>query len=217
MLSPYRHLRSSLGSGVELIHDAHERLRPPAAVRLAKELEAFDLFFLEDLFAPEDDEYLRLVRAHTLIPLAVGELYTGPQQFVPVVRERLVDFIRCHIAAIGGLTPARKLAYLCEYFGVRTAWHGPDDVSPVGHAAQLHLEMASSNFGVHEAHLFGEQAREVFPGTPEVRDGAVWCNDRPGLGVDIDEAQARRYPFGDEQLNGGWATVRRADGGVARP
>ena len=115
------------------------------------------------------------------------------------------------MSAIGGLTPARKLAILCEYFGVRTAWHGPDDVSPVGHAAQLHLSLATPNFGIQETHLFGDKMREVFPGI------ALWCNERPGLGIDIDEAAAARYPYPDHSLNGSWPTARLPDGTIVRP
>ena len=127
---------------------------------------------------------------------------------MPLIQDRLIDFIRVHISDIGGLTPARKLAALCEFFGVRTAWHGPGDVSPVGHAANLQLDLACSNFGIQEAHLFGERTREVFPGSPEIRDGAMWSNDRPGLGIDIDEALAARYPFPEHPLNGAWPPVR---------
>jgi mannonate dehydratase len=59
--------------------------------------------------------------------------------------------------------------------------------------------------------------REVFPGCPEIRDGAMWSNDLPGLGVDLDEALAAKYPFPDDRYNGGWPEVRRADGTVVRP
>ncbi|MFC9763957.1 enolase C-terminal domain-like protein [Rhodococcus jostii] len=213
----FDYLRSELGSEIELIHDVHERLSPIDAIAVAKNLEPYDLYYLEDLFAPEDHEYLRMLRAQSPIAIASGELYVNQHEYVPLVRDRLIDFIRAHVSALGGLTPARKLATLCEFFGVKTAWHGPDDVSPIGHMAQLHLDLSVSNFGIHEVHLFGERAREVFPGLAEVRDGALWSNDRPGLGIDIDETAAARYPYADHPLNGGWPTVRNADGSVARP
>jgi mannonate dehydratase len=105
----------------------------------------------------------------------MGELYSNPAEYVPLIKDRLIDFIRVHVSDIGGLSPARKLAAFCEFFGVRTAWHGPGDVSPVGHAANLHLDLACPNFGIQEAHLFGERTREVFPGCPEIRMG---CSGR---------------------------------------
>jgi mannonate dehydratase len=147
----------------------------------------------------------------------MGELYSNPAEYVPLIKERLIDFIRVHVSDIGGLSPARKLAAFCEFFGVRTAWHGPGDVSPVGHAANLHLDLACHNFGIQEAHLFGERTREVFPGSPEIRDGMLWANDTPGLGVDLDEAAAARFPFPEHPLNGAWPPVRLADGTVQRP
>ena len=116
---------------------------------------------------PEDNGYFRLLRQQTAIPIAMGELFVNVHEYVPLISDRLIDFIRVHISDIGGLTPARKLATLCEFFGVRTAWHGPGDVSPVGHAINLHLDLAAYNFGIQEATLFAERLREVFPGTPE--------------------------------------------------
>ena len=213
----FEHLRTRLGDEVELLHDVHERVPPIQAIGLAKELEQYHLFFLEDLFAPEDNDYFRVVRQQTSTPLAMGELFVNQAEYVPLIRERLIDFIRVHISDIGGLSMARKLAALCEFFGVRTAWHGPGDVSPVGHAANLQLDLACHNFGIQEQHEFGERTREVFPGCPEIRDGALWSNERPGLGIDVDETLAARYPFPDHPLNGAWPPVRRLDGTVIRP
>jgi mannonate dehydratase len=213
----FEHIRNAVGEEVELIHDVHERVPPIMAIQLAKDLEPYGLFYLEDLFSPEDQDYLRMLRAQSSIPIAMGELYVNQAEYVPVVRDRLIDFMRVHISDIGGLTPARKLAALCEFFAVRTAWHGPGDVSPVGHAANLHLDLSISNFGVQEASLFGEATREVFAGTPEVRDGAMWSNNLPGLGVDIDEKLAAKYPFPEHPFNGAWPEIRRQDGTVVKP
>ena len=213
----FEHLRSTVGWEIELLHDIHERIPPITAIGLAKELEQYKLFFLEDPFAPEDNGYFRLLREQTAIPIAMGELYVNVQEYLPLIKDRLIDFIRVHISDIGGLSPARKLATLCEYFGVRTAWHGPGDVSPVGHAINLHLDLAAYNFGIQEATLFSDRLREVFPGTPEYHDGAMWANDKPGHGVDIDEALAAKYPFPEHPLNGAWPEVRRSDGTVVRP
>jgi mannonate dehydratase len=147
----------------------------------------------------------------------MGELFVNVNEILPLIQNRLIDFIRVHLSDIGGITPARKLAALCEFFGVRTAWHGPGDVSPVGHAANVHLDLVVPNFGIQEGYLFPERTREVFPGTPEIRDGMLWANDRPGLGIDIDEAAAARYPFPEHPLNGAWPPVRLRDGTVQRP
>ena len=215
----FEHFRSTFGWDVELIYDVHERLPPIMGLGLAKELEPFRLFFLEDLFAPEDNDYFRLVREQTSTPIAMGELYNNPHEIIPMVKDRLLDFMRVHVSQIGGLTPARKLAALCEAFNVRTAWHGPTDVSPVGHAAQLMLDMNVWNFGIQEAGPYQtDLLKEVFPGTPEVRNGYMWSNGKPGLGIDIDEELAAKYPITEPaRSNWSWGNVRLADGTIIRP
>ena len=62
-----------------------------------------------------------------------------------------------------------------------------------------------------------KRTREVFPGCPETRQGMLWSNEQPGLGIDLDETQAARYPFPEHPLNGAWPPVRRLDGTVIRP
>ncbi len=213
----FEHLRNRLGDSVELLHDVHERVPPIQALGLAKALEPYNLFFLEDPLAPEDNGYFRTMRQQTTTPIAMGELFVNQSEYVPLIEERLIDFIRVHISDIGGISMARKLAAFCEFYGVRTAWHGPGDVSPVGHAANLHLDLACHNFGIQEQHVFNQAAQDVFPGTPEVRDGGLWSNDRPGLGVDLDEGLAARFPLPETPYGGAWPPIRRADGTVMRP
>ena len=216
-LGLFEHIRATIGWDIEILHDVHERIPPIMGVDLAKEVEQYKLFFLEDLFAPEDNDYFRMVRQQTSTPIAMGELYNSPHEIVPMVKDRLLDFMRVHISQIGGLTPARKLAALCEAFNVRTAWHGPGDTSPVGHAANLMLDLNTINFGIQEYAIFQERTQEVFPGCPEVRGGYMWPNGKPGLGIDVDEELAAKYPFKERAFGGAWDTVRRADGGVVRP
>jgi mannonate dehydratase len=213
----FEYLRGQLGEDVELLHDVHERVPPIMAMQLARDLEPHKLFFLEDPFSPEDIGYFSLLRSQCAVPIAMGELFVNQNEYVPLIRDRLIDFIRVHISDIGGLSMARKLAAFCEFFGVRTAWHGPGDVSPVGHAANLQLDLACHNFGIQEVALFSDRLREVFPGTPEVREGMLWSNEQPGLGIDIDEDLAARYPFPEHPYNGAWPAIRRRDGTVIRP
>ncbi|MCD6520445.1 MAG: starvation-sensing protein RspA [Anaerolineae bacterium] len=213
----FEHLRVTLGDDVELLHDVHERIPPIQGVWLAKALEPYRLFFLEDLFAPEDVEYFRMVRQQTATPLAMGELFVNSSEYVPLIKDRLIDFIRVHISDIGGFTMARKLAAFCEFMGVRTAWHGPGDVSPVGHAANMHLDLAIPNFGIQELALFPEETKAVFPGCPQVHDGCMWANDKPGWGIDIDEKLAAEFPFPEDKYGGAWPEIRRLDGTVIKP
>lgn len=209
--------RQELGEEIELLHDVHERLPCSTAIQLAKDLEPYRLFFLEDPLPPEEIDHFRILRQHTHIPLAMGELFNNPNEFVPLIKERLIDFIRIHLSQIGGLTPALKVAHLCEFFGVRTAWHGPGDTSPVGHAANLALDLSCPNFGIQECTIWDDLTRDVFPGCPEIRDGCLWANDSPGWGMDIDEELARKHPFPAHPYNGAWPAIRRRDGGVVPP
>jgi mannonate dehydratase len=214
----FEHLRNTLGDDVELLHDVHERITPSQAVGLCKELEKYRLFFLEDPLPPEEKDHFRLIRQQSSIPLAMGELFNTRQEYLPLIADRLIDFIRIHLSQIGGLSAARKVAALCEFFGVRTAWHGPGDTSPVGHAAGLALELASHNFGIHEGYIFPPETREVFPGCPEVKDGYLYATEAPGLGIDIDEKLAAKFPFPESPtFDHRWGTTRRRDGTVIRP
>lgn len=211
----FEHLRSKLGYEVELLHDVHERLPPVQAIQLAKALEPFRLFFLEDAFAPEDVSWFQHLRAQCSTPLAMGELFVNRHEWLPLVSNRWIDFIRLHISAVGGLSMARKVAACCEFFNVRTAWHGPSNVSPVGHTVNLHLDLATYNFGIQEENTFSDKVRAVFPGAPELKGGYMYSNDQPGLGIDIDEKEAARFPYQNPGRNRG--TDRRLDGTVVRP
>jgi mannonate dehydratase len=214
----FEHLRKQLGDEVQLLHDVHERLPPILAIQLAKDLEQFRLFFLEDPFSPEDVGYFTHLRKQTSTPIAMGELFNNPNEWVPLVSGRLIDFIRVHISQVGGLTMARKMAAFCEFFNVRTAWHGPGDVSPVGHAANVHLDLALPNFGIQEARMFSQAEQDVFPGCPELKDGFYWVNEKPGLGIDLDENLAARFPIKDTPpFDMPWGNYRRRDGTIIKP
>jgi mannonate dehydratase len=215
----FEHLRSKLGDEVELLHDVHERVTLNQGINLCKALEPYRLFFLEDPFPPEENEHFRLLRQQTSIPIAMGELFNTQHEYVPLIKDRLIDFIRIHISQIGGLSPARKVQALSEFFGVRTAWHGPGDASPVAHAAQLALELASYNFGVHEGSSFPRETQEVFVGCPEVKNGYMLAQEKPGLGIEVDEKLAAKFPIpaGPPNFDYAWGTTRRSDGTVIRP
>ena len=221
-------IRSRVGFDVELCHDVHERLKPTDAIRLAQALEPFDLFFLEDAIPLEEGEWIRQLRDKTNIPLAQGELFNHPFEWRNLIAERLIDYIRVHLSQVGGITPARKLQLFAEQYGVRTAWHGPGDMSPLAHAANIHIDLASRNFGVQEwsgteppnfviQELKGprEALLDVFPGLPQFKQGYVYANDLPGLGVDIDEVQAARYPCDSGVTT--WTQTRLMDGSLQTP
>lgn len=211
----FEHIRNTCGDEIELLHDIHERIPPIDAINLTKQLEPYRPFFIEDPFAPEHIGYFKMLREQTSVPISMGELYNNPNEWLGLITERLIDFIRVHISQVGGLSVARKIAILAEWFGVRTAWHGPGDVSPVGHAANAHLDLAGHNFGIQESVEFSEKLREIFPGAPTMKDGYMYVNESPGLGVDVNEALAAKHPLPEFDYN--WTQVRRSDGTAVRP
>ena len=172
-------IRTDIGWNLEIMHDIHERLSG-RYTEFYKELEQFKPFFIEDALAPDQVGYFKYLRGVTAVPLAMGSWPSHPlREGKPIVQNQWIDFIRCHLSDIGGLTPARKVAAFCEQYQVRTAWHGPNDLSPIGMAAQMHLDLCSPNFGIQEFAGFNEAEEEVFPGCPQVRNGYAYLNDKP--------------------------------------
>ena len=224
-IDPYRYMeltvemlhaaRDALGNEIQLLHDVHERVPAGEIARFADRLDAVRLFFLEDPVSPDQGAWLNEIRRATTTPIALGELFTGPEQWVHLIQNRLIDFIRVHVSHVGGITPARKLAILSDAYGVRTAWHGPGDCSPFGHAANVHLDFASPNFGIQEMYVPKPVMHEVFPGTLQVVDGAVMPPDLPGLGIDFVEEEAAKYP--PRLTPPTWTRTRMPDGTLIWP
>lgn len=221
-LKLFEECRKQLGEEIELLHDVHERITPTQALQMCKDVEKFRLFFFEDPLSPEDIAWFRLIRQACTTPIAMGELFNSPHEWSPLISERLIDYIRVHVSQAGGLTPCRKMAILGEHFGVRTAWHGPGDVSPIGHMANVTLDVVSYNFGVQEYSAFNERVQEVFQGCPVQKDGYLYPNEKPGWGIEIDMKAAAKYPFGFGEQgerkanNGGWGEVRKRDGQIIK-
>ncbi len=206
-------VRKHCGEEVQLLHDIHERLQPMDAINLIKRLEEYSPFFVEDPFSPENMKWFKLLRQTTSVPLAMGELFNNLNEFLEPMVNQWFDYIRIHVSQIGGITPAMKVARLGEFFNIRTAWHGPGDVTPVGHAANAHIDFAVWNFGIQEAVRFNDQMQEVFSGCPTMKNGYMYVNEVPGLGVDINEKAAAKFPI---TTRSNWQ-VRKEDGTIIRP
>jgi len=204
----FEHLRAALGAEIELLHDVHEQLDPIQAARLAKDLEPFRLFFLEDPLMPEHRESWPVVRAASVTPLAMGEIFTSRWECLPLFMNHWIDYIRISPLHVGGITEARKILILAEPFNVRSAFHGAADIGPVAQAASIALQMAIPNFGIQEWTRFPEPVYEVVEGICTLREGYLYPTEKPGLGVDVDEDRAARFPYQRAFM----PLVRRADG-----
>lgn len=213
----FAHLRDKLGFGPKFTHDVHSHLRPHNAVALSKLLEPYRLFFLEDVLPPEQIAWYRRIREQCTTPQAIGELFVSPHEWTPLVTERLIDYVRVRVSKGGGITPCRKIATLCEQFGVHTAWQEGGDNDPVNQMTAVHLDMASWAFGIQEENDFRPEEKAVFPGHAVLEGGYLYANELPGLGIDIDEEAARALVDPDRVKLRTMRLDRRVDGTVVRP
>lgn len=210
----FKYMRERFGYEPEFAMDVHEKFSPTEAIQLCKDLEPYRPFFLEDVLQPENVDWFDNVRQATSIPMAMGELFVHPLEYKDLIAGRKIDYVRSHISFLGGLTPAKKLAAFCEIYGIKTIWHGPADLSPIGAAAQLHLDLATPNCAMQEFGNPSEELKAVFPGAPEAIGGYVYCNDKPGWGVDFNEEEAAKYPPKGYHNDG--FKARRIDGTAVR-
>jgi mannonate dehydratase len=188
-------VRNEFGPELPLLHDGHHRMTPIQAARLGKALEPYDLFWLEDCTPAENQEALRLVRRHTTTPLAIGEVFNTVWDYQTLIREQLIDYVRSSVTHTGGITAMRKLLDYAALYQVKSGIHGPTDISPVGMAAALHLDLAIHNFGIQELMPHGPLTNEVFRQTYRFEDGYLHPGEEPGLGVELDEEAAARFPY----------------------
>ena len=191
----FARLRDEFGPDLHLLHDVHHRLTPIEAGRLGKSLEPYHLFWMEDPVPAELQEGFRLIRQHTTTPIAVGEVFNSIYDCHLLVQEQLIDYIRTTVVHGGGITPLRKIAHLAEIHHVRTGCHGATDLSPVCLAAALHFDLSVHNFGIQEYMRHSDDTDTVFPHAYGFSDGYMHPGEKPGLGVDIDETLAARYPY----------------------
>jgi mannonate dehydratase len=187
--------REALGWNVDLLHDTHHRLTPIEAARLGKDLEPYRLFWLEDTVAADNQESFRLIRQHTTTPLAVGEVFNTIWDCRQLIEEQLIDYIRATVVHAGGITHLRRIATLADLYNVKTGCHGATDLSPVCMAAALHFNMSIPNFGLQEYMRHTAETDAVFPHAYTFKDGALHPGHEPGLGVDLDETLAAKYPY----------------------
>lgn len=213
----FGYIRSKLGSEVKLLHDVHEHLTPTGAVEFAKRMEPYRMFFVEDILPPEQIDWFRRIKQVCTTPMAMGELFTSPREYVPLISERVIDFVRCRVSQVGGITAAKKIAGLCEDFGVRTAWQEGGDNDPVNQIAAYHVDLTIPSFGIQEENHFPKDVHDLMPGTLELRGGYLYGNGKPGLGIDIDEQAALRFAPKPKPPGDGWTTVRGVDGSLVKP
>ena len=193
--SLFEKAREAFGDDIHLLHDVHHRCTPIEAARLAKELEPFHLFWLEDPVSGELQEGLRLLRSHSTTPVAIGEVFNSIYDYTTLITEQLIDYIRMPLVHGGGITHLLKVAAMASVYHIQTGFHGATDLSPVNLAAAVHFNKAVNNFGIQEYMPHQEIVNEVFSTSYNFENGFLFIDDKPGIGVDLDEKKAAKYPY----------------------
>ena len=193
--SVFEGVREEFGPELRLLHDGHHRMSPIEAARLAKDIEPYDPFWLEDCTPGEDQAVLRLVRQHSVTPLAIGEVFNSVHDYQQLITERLIDYVRSSATHAGGITGLRQIMTFAGIYGIRSGFHGPTDVSPVGMAANLHLGLAIHNFGIQEYMPHSETTKSVFRTSYRFENGQLHPGETPGLGVELDETAAASFEY----------------------
>ncbi|MCW5852894.1 MAG: galactonate dehydratase [Anaerolineae bacterium] len=192
-----RAVREAVGPDMDLMVDLHARCWPAMAIQYCQAFEPYGLFFFEEPCPTEDIEATAQVTAVSRIPIATGERLVGRHQFRDLLQARACHIIQPDLSHCGGLWEARKIAAMAETYSIAVAPHNPN--GPIATAAAVHFALATPNWVIQEA------ISSDVPWRGEVLDegltfdaGAILPPPRPGLGVEVNEAVAARYPLRTE-------------------
>lgn len=186
--------REAAGPDIDIMVDFHGRTSAAMAIHYAQVLEPFQPYFLEEVVQPELPEAMALVSRSTHTPLAAGERLVTTQEFLPLLQSGAIAVAQPDVCHAGGVTGLRKIAALCDTYGVVMAPHNP--LGPVATMVNVHLGLSTPNFLVQEVMRSDVPWREdVVQGVPQIGNGFVEAPTAIGIGVSINEAEARKHPF----------------------
>jgi mannonate dehydratase len=208
-LAAFEMFRKEMPPEIGLAVDVHGALDAQRATQYCKDVEQFKLFMCEDPLTPEDAGHFKVIRALCSTPLSIGEVFNNPHEWQPLVEDRLIDILRIHVSHIGGFTAARKIAAFADNYEVKFAWHAIPG-SPVGHMTNLTLDVTNQNLGIHEYGAFSTVVQDIFKGGHELKNGWAYVSEKPGWGIEVDEALAAKHPITNEPQN----EMRAPDGSV---
>jgi galactonate dehydratase len=196
-----RAMREAVGDSIDIMVDCHARPSPQMGLMFAKALEPYDLFFFEEPCWPEQMDDIAMIRRSVRTPIATGERLVGVHAFRDLLEKRAASVIQPDITHCGGLSEARKIAAMAEAYRVAMAPHNPQ--GPVSTAASLELGFATPSYVICETvhsdvPWRSDVVKEGF--TVEKKGRIVRPHTRPGLGIEIDEAEVRKHPFEQEVL-----------------
>jgi galactonate dehydratase len=186
--------REAAGPDIDIMIDFHGRTSAAMAIQYAKVFEPFRPLFLEEVVQPDQHEALIRARRGINLPLAAGERLVTRSEFLPLLKDGLIDVAQPDVCHAGGITELRKISALCETFGVTMAPHNP--LGPVATMVNVHLGLTTPNFLIQEVMRADVPWRhEVFSGVPEFRDGHILPPQGIGIGIEINDTEASKHPF----------------------
>ena len=204
-------LREAMGDDVDIMVDFHGRASTGQAIEYIRAIEDFHPFFCEEPVAPEQPDALLEVRRSVRVPLATGERLATRWDFRRVCELQACHVLQPDLGHCGGLLEARKIASLGETYLMGVAPHNPN--GPVANAVALHFDLATPNFLIQEDMLGDVPWRFDVVRTSMRSENGYWLPaDEPGLGIEVDENEARKHPFRQEVLE---QMVFHPDGSVA--
>lgn len=186
--------REAAGPDIDIMIDFHGRTTAAMAIQYGKVLEPFRPLFLEEVVQPEQLEAFKQARAGINLPLAAGERLFTRFEFLPMLQAGIIDVAQPDVCHAGGITELRKIAALCDTFGVVMAPHNP--LGPIATMVNVHLGLTMPNFLIQEVMRADVPWRnEVFHGVPDIKDGFIYPPSAPGIGVEMDEIAALEHPY----------------------
>ena len=189
-----RAAREGAGEHMDIMVDLHGRTTSAMAIQYAKLLEPFHPLFLEEPCQPEDPEGIARVARSTSIPIASGERLVHRHEFLQLLQRNAIAVAQPDVCHAGGITELRRIAALCDTFGVTMAPHNP--LGPIATMVNIHLGMSIPNFLIQEVMRSDVPWRdEIVTGVPEIVGGYVLPPTAPGIGIEIDEEAAAKHPF----------------------
>jgi galactonate dehydratase len=209
-----RAVRAAVGDQVDLLIEGHDRFSVSTAIRIGKQLAEFRPMWFETPVMSTDIAATVAVARAIDVPVASGERFDRLQQFSDLLAHRVIDIVQPETLAIGGISGARKAAAIAEGAEAFVALHQAQ--SPLTTAINAHIHASLPNFLIQECFddFLTPWARELFDGVPRVIDGYLEPSDRPGIGVELDEAACAAHPYGENNFlrlfEEGWELRRRA-------
>jgi galactonate dehydratase len=209
--SMFEQLRLAVGDNIDIMIDFHGRTSPAMAIQYIHAIEEFSPYFCEEPVPPENIPAMRQVREAVRAPIATGERLVSRFEFRELCEQQACHIVQPDLCHCGGLLEAKKIAAAAETYYMGVAPHNP--LGPIANAAALHFALSTPNFLIQEDMLTDVPWRwDVVKRGLKMENGYWIKTEAPGLGIEVDEAEAAKHPFQQETF--ATSVARAADGAI---